>query len=242
MKASNRITVATFAGLILLGPSSGAWAEEPKSSQPQGREATAKAPSAPVYKPPLRGAPGGRVGGGTRGTPGRDIFVLSVLAPDHTGLTMQEQPSLFWFISSDTSLPVELIIVDPSATEPLLETRIASPVKHGVHRVRLADYGVRLAAGVPYQWSVAVIPDPTRRSRDILASGTIERVKPAGELEPKLAGADKEDLVSWYAEAGIWYDALEAISDVIERSPGDATPRRYRAALLAQAGLPEMAE
>jgi hypothetical protein len=120
-----------------------------------------------------------------------------------------------------------------------VETRIASPVKRGVHRVRLADYGVRLAAGVPYQWSVAVMLDPTRRSRDILASGTIERVKPAGELEPKLAGAG---LVSWYAEAGIWYDALEAVSDLIERSPGDATPRRYRAALLAQAGLPEIAE
>ena len=43
----------------------------------------------PVYKPPLRGAPGGRVGGGTRGTP-RDLFVLSALAPDHSGLTVQE--------------------------------------------------------------------------------------------------------------------------------------------------------
>jgi hypothetical protein len=155
---------------------------------------------------------------------------------------MQEQPSLFWFISSDTSLPVELAIVDPNATEPLLETRIASPVQRGVHRLRLADFGVKLAAGVAYQWSVAVMPDPARRSRDILASGTIERVKPASELEPKFAGAGKEDLVSWYAEAGIWYDALETVSDLIERSPGDATARRYRAALLAQAGLPDFAE
>ncbi len=64
MKALKRITLATFAGLILVGPCSGVWAEEPKSSQPEGGEATVKAPSAPVYKPPLRGAPGGRVGGG----------------------------------------------------------------------------------------------------------------------------------------------------------------------------------
>src|SRR5688572_21778645 len=52
----------------------------------------------PVYNPPPRGAPGGRVGGGTRGPGQRDVFVLSVLAPDHSGLTSSEQPSLYWFI------------------------------------------------------------------------------------------------------------------------------------------------
>ena len=243
MKASTRIALATVAGLIMLATSAVMWADEAKkSSEAPKREAKAEESSAPVYKPPLRGAPGGRVGGGTRGTQGRDIFVLSVLAPDHTGLTTKDQPSLFWFISSDTSLPVELAIVDPNATEPLLETRIAAPVKRGVHRVRLADYGVSLAPGKAYQWSVAVVPDPARRSRDILASGTIERVKPPGELKPKVAGAGKEDLVAQYAEDGIWYDALEALSDQIESSPGDTTLRSYRAALLKQVGLPEIAE
>ena len=234
--------IAILVGLLLLGPAAaGLWAQQPKP-QPPPRESTTKASPAPVYKPPLRGAPGGRVGGGTRGAPGRDIFVLSVLAPDHTGLTTREQPSLFWFISSDTSLPVELTISDPNATEPLLETRINPPVARGVHRFRLSDHNVRLAVGVAYQWAVTVIPDSSRRSRDILASGTIERVEPTGDMAPKLAAAGTADVASLYAEAGIWYDALEAVSDLVERSPGDATPRAYRAALLAQAGLPQVAE
>jgi hypothetical protein len=233
--------LATLILILMAAPSSSGFSAEPPSTPPVVRESTTKASSAPVYKPPLRGAPGGRVGGGTRGAPGRDIFVLSVLAPDHTGLTMREQPSLFWFISNDTSLPVELAVVDPNATDPVLETRIASPVKRGVHRVRLADYGVRLVPGVAYQWAVTVIPDAARRSRDILASGTIERVEP-GDLAPKLAAASNEERAAVYAEAGIWYDALEAVSDLIERAPGDATPRSYRAALLTQAGLPQIAE
>ena len=60
-------------------------------------QSTAPAPGAPapVYKPPPRGAPGGRMGGGTRGISG--AAVVSILAPDHVGLTMQEQPSLHWF-------------------------------------------------------------------------------------------------------------------------------------------------
>ena len=240
MRSSKRAALASLAGLFLLGTSAAAVvAAEPASPQSQPRRESAE--KAPVYKPPLRGAPGGRVGGGTRGTPG-STFILSVLVPDHTGLTMQEQPSLFWFISSDTALPVELTIVDPNTTEPVLETRIAGPVKRGVHRVRLADYGVRLAPGVAYQWTVAVIPDTARRARDILASGSIERVEPAGGLGAKLAGPGSEDLASRYAAAGIWYDALEVVSNLIERSPADSAPRRYRAALLAQAGLPEISE
>ena len=48
-----------------------------------------------VYKPPKRGAPGGREGAGTRGF--REALpTLAVLAPqDHTGLTAQEQPVLY---------------------------------------------------------------------------------------------------------------------------------------------------
>src|SRR5262245_37721236 len=170
------------------------------------------------------------------------MFILSVLVPDHTGLTTKEQPSLFWFISGDTSLPVELTISDPNASEPLLEARIPGPVKRGIHRVRLTDYGVRLAPGVGYQWSVSVISDSARRSRDIVGSGKIERIEFSTELQAKVAGAGKEDLATRYAEAGIWYDALEAASDLIERSPGDNKSVGYRTTLLRQVGLPEIAE
>jgi hypothetical protein len=215
-------------------------ADDTKRQRPAERPpASAQDESVPVYKPPQRGAPGGRVGGGTRGTPGRDIFVLSVLAPDHTGLTLKEQPSLFWSISAPTALPVAITIVDPNAVEPLLEMEVPGPVLSGVHRVRLADFGVRLAPGVPYQWSVAVIPDRARRSRDILASATIERVASDGG---GVITDDLREVAARHAQAGIWYDALEAICDRIERSPGDATAKRHRAALLAQVGLPELVE
>ena len=244
MKSSMFTTGAAIV-VALAVVAAAAFAAEPREVPPAGKpEAPArmKQALAPVYKPPPRGMPGGRVGGGTRGTRERDIFVLSVLAPDHTGLTTKEQPSLFWFISAQTALPVELTIVDPAAVQPILETRLSAPVERGVHRVRLAEHGVRLRPSVAYQWSITVVPDPARRSRDILASGTIERVEADAELKQQLPGARVENLAAVYAQAGIWYDALEAISDVIESAPEDATLRRYRAELLAQAGLPAVAE
>jgi hypothetical protein len=189
------------------------------------------------YKPPLRGAPGGRVGGGTRGT-GREAFILSVLAPNHTGLTTSAQPVLFWFISSPSSLPVELTLVDPEKTDPLLELQIKPPIAQGVHRVRLADHGVRLQPGVPYQWYVAVVPDSGRRSKDILAGGTIELVAPPDGLAAKLAQAPKADQPSVYAGASLWYDAMAALGDLIDEAPGNRGLIERRSALLRQVGLP----
>jgi hypothetical protein len=201
----------------------------------------ADAADAPVYKPPTRGAPGGRVGGGTRGTQ-REVFVLSVLAPDHSGFTTSEQPSLYWYISAPTSLPVEVTVMDPQGVQPILETRLSPAVKAGVQRIRLADYNVRLSPGAAYRWFVAVVPDADRRSKDILAGGAIERVETPDELKAKLIQTANKDMPSVYAEAGIWYDALRAISDLIEAAPQDQELQKQRAAMLAQVGLPTVTE
>jgi hypothetical protein len=214
--------------------------QEPRTAQPpttvQSQSQIAAPAAAPLYKPPLRGAPGGRIGGGTRGT-GGDKIALSVLAPDHSGLTISEQPSLYWFISTATSLPVEVAVMDPRAVEPLLEARLTGPTQAGAQRIDLARYGIRLAPGVPYRWYVAVVPDPARRSKDILAGGTIERVAPPAELGAKLAAASQQQLPLLYAEAGFWYDSLAAFSALIEAAPSDEGLLRQRAALLAQIGL-----
>jgi hypothetical protein len=176
------------------------------------------------------------VGGGTRGTQ-REVFVLSVLAPDHTGLTTSEQPSLYWFISGSTSLPVELTLMDPEGVQPILETRLAAPIKPGVHRVRLADHNIRLKPGEAYRWFVTVVPDSDRRSKDILAGGAIERVDVPNDLKARLAAAKKSEVFSLYADAGMWYDAVAAISDMIDAAPQDQALRQQRAALLSQVGL-----
>jgi Domain of Unknown Function (DUF928) len=236
MRSPRWLVPVVLAGLV--GASAFSGAEEPKRVAQATSAPTSV--SVPVYKPPLRGAPGGRVGGGTRGTVGRDLFVLSVLAPDHSALTVSEQPTLYWYISGDTTLPVEFTIIDPNGTEPLLEKAVPSPITRGVHRISLADYGVKLAPNIAYRWSVTVVPDANRRSRDILSSGVVERVATPAELAEKVAKAPKEQLPFIYAEAGMWYDALATISTLVAAAPNDATLRQQRAALLAQVGVPEI--
>ena len=117
-----------------------------------------------------------------------------------------------------------------------------SAVKAGVQRIRLADYNVRLSPGEAYRWFVAVVPDADRRSKDILAGGAIERVETPEELKAKLTQTAKKEAPFVYAEAGIWYDALGAISDLIEAAPQDQELQKQRAAMLAQVGLPSITE
>lgn len=241
---ASTIVIALFLGISVKGFSQDSKTNKPSDQTLKDQSKKTESPASvpvPVYTPPKRGAPGGRVGGGTRGFQ-REVFLLSVLAPDHSGFTTSEQPSLYWFISASTSLPVELTVMDPQGVQPILETRIPAPVQAGVHRIRLSDYNVRLAPGAAYRWFVSVVPDADRRSKDIMAGGAIERVEMPEGLKAKVAQAGKSDLPSIYAEAGLWYDTVAAISELIEVAPQDQALRKQRTALLAQVGLTGITE
>ena len=192
-----------------------------------------------LYQPPRGlGAPsaGRRVGGGTRGT-NKSVPILSVLAPDHTGLTVREQPDLYWFASDVVTNPVELTLTLEKGDTPVLEKRLSVPTKAGIQRVCLSDYGVKLAPGERYIWSIALVFDPKRRSKDIIATGTIERVERAGI---NLAAAPTTDAFYRFAADGLWYDAVMVISELIETTPADMALRKHRAELLDQVNLPEI--
>ena len=56
-------------------------------------------------------------------------------------------------------------------------------------------------------------------------------------LAGKLSSASDADKAALYAENGIWYDALQSISDQIDKSPKDTSLRQERADLLKQVGM-----
>jgi Domain of Unknown Function (DUF928) len=199
------------------------------------------ADATPVYQPPLRGTTaGGRIGGGSRGT-GEQAITVSVLAPEHPGRTLSGQPRLYWFLSDRVDIPIEVTLVDKHSSDPLLALTISPPVERGIHALDLERQGVRLESDVRYEWFVALVPDPDQRSRDIVAGAEIERVTPPAGLADKLAAAGRDGGPVVYAQAGIWYDAMDAVSMQIARRPADPVYREHRAALLDQVGLEHVA-
>jgi hypothetical protein len=166
---------------------------------------------------------------------------IYALAPNHTGLTTRAQPSLFWYQSGPASTRIELTISDPKNPKPLLRVGADKAEPGGIHRLSLGRFNVKLAPGVLYKWTIALIPDPNNRSRDIVASDTIQRIDPGVQLKAALACSKGLGTAAVYAGSGIWYDALEAVTDEMNASPKNKEIRQQRAALLDQADLKEVA-
>lgn len=231
MKTSlSKLIAATAAALL----SSTALAQADSQRQSADEQAT--------YKPPLRGAPLTRVGGGTRSF--GSALAVNVLAPSDTGYTLQEKPTIYWFASQPIDKPVEITITSTEslqdAAKPLFEITLQPPLAKGIHAFRLTDHGVALKPGVEYQWFVAVVHNAAQRSNDVLAGGTIKRVTDS-PVQAQLKQASPAQLPAIYAEAGIWYDAIDQLSRQISANQSDRQLRERRAALLDQVGLREAA-
>jgi len=192
----------------------------------------------PIYKPRKQSTPKGRVGGGIRGGDGPALYVL---APDHVGFTKDEQPSLFWYLSKTTSLPLEFTLIDSQAIKPMIETKLKAPAQPGVQRISLKELGIKLEPGVQYKWFITLQVGAEASSKDVVAGGTIERIPFIEALSIHLPSAKNGDAVFRYAEAGLWYDAIATISEMIEKTPDDRKLRKQRASLLQQVNLWEVA-
>jgi hypothetical protein len=219
--------------LILVGLST-PWATSVTAQEDASQATVAQA--TPSYRPPLRGAPASRIGGAHRGAEGDD-WTLLVLAPEHTGLTTSEQPVLYWYTSKDIDQPVEFTLIERGAIDPLFERRIPGPLGAGVQRVALADLGLSLRPETEYQWFVSVVTDPTQRSQDYAAGATIRRVAVDPQVRTRLQSTTAEQRAFVYAEAGLWYDAIDALSQQVDEAPSNETARGQRRALVEQVGL-----
>jgi len=242
-----RISSAFPAFLYTLSLSTGFAADQiavqyANPSPPLVAQAAPPAPAAPIYTPPRRGAPTSehRVGGGTRA--GKNLPTVTVLVPDHTGLTISEQPTLFWFLTEPLDVPMEIVVTEIGADSPLLEHRLPAPAAAGIQRIRLADHNVRLMPGKEYEWSIALVIDAAHRSRDLFATGTIERIEPSSTMSAQIAHASRTEIPAHYAAAGLWYDALTSVSDLVDGSPANPEFRTQRAGLLDQVGLKDASQ
>jgi hypothetical protein len=198
-----------------------------------------------VYKPPMRGAPGSRMGGGTRSlTRGADqnLPSLAVLVPDHAGLTTRPQPTLYWYLSAPASNRIEFTLNDEDQGETLIQTALNSAEKSGIQRLNLSDYKISLSPDKLYSWFITMIVNPDKPAGDVSSGGAIRFTSPSEEFREKLSGAAKTDMPGLYAEEGVWYDALSELSELIEANPADKSLREQRAGLFEQIGLHNVAE
>jgi len=231
--------IALLAPLLTLASAPSHAADDAAAEPSAAKSATAQPAPMPVFKPTNVGAPSTRLGGATRSATGT-VPRTEALVPDMAGQTLQAQPVLYWYLAGKTDDRIDFALIGVDPINPMLETTLKGPFQPGIQRIRLADYGVKLQPGLDYQWFVRVIPNPDQRLYDRVVGGGIQRIEPSAELSAKLAATPKDNAHFVLAEAGIWYDALDALSQQIAAAPDDENLRAQRAALFDQAGLEKL--
>jgi hypothetical protein len=242
MKTSVTICSALAILLSLPGFSSGVSASPVTDQLIVAQASQLEEPPLPIYTPRQKTTPRARVGGGLRGTDGKEPEIVA-LVPDHVGLTVKQAPSLNWFLSKPTSLPMRFTLIDSRSVKPLHEGPIPTPGQAGVQSLSLKDLGLTLEPDVQYRWYVSAIRNPDSPSQDIVAGGVIERCEFSTclvEMEVALT-CDRQSVLR-NAARGFWYDAMSCLCDLVTANQKDASLRRMRAALLKQVGLNSVAE
>ncbi|MFI5215158.1 MAG: hypothetical protein ACHQ3O_01335 [Candidatus Limnocylindria bacterium] len=67
---------------------------------------------------------------------------VRALGPDAIGATTSAAPTLYFFLSAASSVPVEITLRSEQASEPLFQQRLEPPVGAGLHALRLDRRGV----------------------------------------------------------------------------------------------------
>ena len=159
-----------------------------------------------------------------------DMPVVFVLTPESTGYTVSESPTLYYYVTDDTSFEFEITVNRDEQT--LVQMRRCEKIKAGLHGISLGDLGIKLEEGADYEWNVALIPNPLQGSLDITSTGGIRRIK---AKEPMKDFNDN-------GKHGIWYDMLQDLTEKITADPSNKVLLKERGDLFKQVGLPEVAD
>ena len=208
--------------------------------------ASTPSPAKFEYNPPERGIPKTTQGTGSRGCPSSETLsepvTVTLLVPkDHTGQTISGHPTFLWHVSRQTSIPIEFALVEPGIAKPLFVQRMQVE-KGGIMQLELPAYLPQLETGRKYRWSVSLLCNSNRPSSNVFVQSWIERVAAKPELTQQLTNEKSQlERAKIYGAAGLWYDALAAISTAYNENPSDRIISQARLSLFEQAGLTQVA-
>lgn len=219
------------------------------------------AASAQLFKPPRRGIPGRREGGGTRAAIGATAALTvdpctragdgpqftAFMPSSNFGLTTAEFPRFFWSTPRTKARFAEFTLHE-SVEGPnkrmvdralVYRTTFRISGDAGVAAMALpANAGIPgLAVGQDYHWTISLVCNIQDRKQDAKVEGWVQRVAPESALSSQLFKASAAERPRIYAANGIWIDALSSLADLRYANPSDAQLLKDWQTLLEEVGL-----
>jgi len=173
---------------------------------------------------PDRGSASSSMSGGRRGAPfavcaldhSQPDPAITLLVPDgDLHITTEAQPTLSWFLESDSVVSMEFMLSSPAQPDPIYTKQIQAET--GLVEVSLPA-SAELEPGVAYRWTVFVECDGGDYA--IHASSRVERTDDADIVA--VAAMPLSERADAYAAKGVWYDALNTLVSAY-RQEGEMT-------------------
>ncbi|MBD0343691.1 MAG: DUF928 domain-containing protein [Coleofasciculus sp. Co-bin14] len=170
--------------------------------------------------------------------------LVALLPSTEPTLTVAEYPAIFVFLPQTSAKKADFILVEDNKgnnkeREVLYETTVTLPSNPGIVSISLPNNGTLppLEVGKSYRWYFSVICNPQDGGEEPYVEGEIRRDKPSPNLVAELKNAPPRDRAALYAEAGIWYDAIDSIAQLRRSSPNDTAIAADWTELLKSVGL-----
>lgn len=145
--------------------------------------------------------------GGVRGCP-EDQIPLTVFAPKkYVGETTSRYPTFAWFVSKSYQVQFRLFQFEPTGNIKQMGKTITLSSSPGINKYSQPENQPGLAVGQKYLWEVSIKCPQS----DLIEAAEFTVNQIPSTLSSKLSTAkDPLEKVELYAQAGLWYDALES--------------------------------
>ncbi|MDJ0708256.1 MAG: DUF928 domain-containing protein [Leptolyngbyaceae cyanobacterium MO_188.B28] len=165
--------------------------------------------------------------------------LTALLPTSQIGLTVESHPTFLVYIPP-TSAPQAHFTLKDENNRGVYQTFAPLAQTQGILAVKLPEDSPPLELGATYQWSLALICQPTQTDIPIV-SGRVQRIEPGPALRTQLVRESPLQQAIVYGQAGLWYDMLHKLARLWQTQPNDDAIALNWSSLLNSEGLAEIA-
>jgi hypothetical protein len=168
--------------------------------------------------------------------------LVALMPESNLALTTKAYPT-FWFslptISTSRTLEFRLFNQD---NELLYVKSFQADGESGVVSLALPEDGTlpALTMNDNYRWHLSIVCDPAMRAQDVYVSGWVRRVAIEEALAARLQEAEGLSRARLYLDAGLWSEALSALTVLRQTHPEDVAVAAQWSELLESVGLAQV--
>ncbi len=200
------------------------------------------APSAQAqtFRPPDRGTPAATAGGASRSACLGGNQILKVLVPNsQLGLTLTARPTFFVYVPQTTVSSGEFVLKDAD-DQDIYRMPVQLDGKPGILSLQLPASAPALQVDKDYRWYFSLICRPNDRLEDAFVGAWVRRVSPTAPLQQALRLGPPRTLPTVYANAGLWYDTMAALTNLRFQDSQDLSLKTDWMKLLESVGLHDL--